>query len=152
MERPNLPPIVQRSFINAPPEQVWSSLTTAAGWDAWFTQGMAMDCRVGGEVRFRWEGFAGQAGVVEDGGPILDVVPGVRLVFQWRPAGHPTTVALEIRPRGRGTQLVVTENGHENTEAGLRAYVDCATGWGEALTLLKFHLEHGLTYGPVPPA
>jgi hypothetical protein len=24
--------------------------------------------------------------------------------------------------------------------------ISCATGWGEALTLLKFHLEHGLRY------
>jgi hypothetical protein len=30
--------------------------------------------------------------------------------------------------------------------------IGCATGWGEALTLLKFYLEHGLTYGAVPAA
>ena len=30
--------------------------------------------------------------------------------------------------------------------------MECAAGWGEALTLLKFYLEHGVTYGEVPPA
>ncbi len=27
----------------------------------------------------------------------------------------------------------------------------CASGWGEALTLLKFYLEHDVVYGSVPP-
>ena len=30
--------------------------------------------------------------------------------------------------------------------------MECATGWGEALALLKFYLEHGVVYGEVPLA
>jgi uncharacterized protein YndB with AHSA1/START domain len=152
MESHALPPIVQSSFINARPTRIWETLTTAEGWDAWFTQGTTMDCRAGGFVRFRWEGFAGRTAVVEDGGPILEVVPGALLVFQWSPTDHPTTVRIEIRPQGGGAFVVVSETGYERTERDLGAFVNCAAGWGEAITLLKFFLEHGLTYGAVPAA
>jgi hypothetical protein len=30
------------------------------------------------------------------------------------------------------------------------ATLTTAAGWGEALTLLKMYLEHGITYGPAP--
>ncbi len=33
----------------------------------------------------------------------------------------------------------------------MEALLSYACGWGEALTLLKFYLEYGITYGDVPP-
>jgi uncharacterized protein YndB with AHSA1/START domain len=143
-------PIRQSSYIAAPPAQVWGCLTTASGWDAWFTKGTTIDLKAGGSIRLRWEGFAGEPTVIEDGGPILELEEGKRLVFQWSPAGHPTTVALDLAPRGPGTQVTVTESGYGTDEPDLAAYAACATGWGEAITLLKFYLEYGHTYGPVP--
>jgi hypothetical protein len=29
---------------------------------------------------------------------------------------------------------------------GLRAMLDCSAGWGEALTLWKYYVEHGIRY------
>ncbi len=38
------------------------------------------------------------------------------------------------------------EHGYHDTQSGRAAFADCATGWGEALTLLRFYVEHGLRY------
>jgi uncharacterized protein YndB with AHSA1/START domain len=84
----------------------------------------------------------------EDGGPIIEALPNQRFVFQWQPGESPSTVAFELEPRGAGTVVYVTESGYSSW-IGL---IGCATGWGEALTLLKFYLEYGLTYGAVPAA
>ena len=61
-----------------------------------------------------------------------------------------TTVAFTLEPLGSGTKLTLNESGHTTSPKDLEALVDCAAGWGEALTLLKFYLEHGTTYGDVP--
>ena len=58
----------------------------------------------------------------------------------------PTRVELNLEASGDGTIVRVKEDGYPNSEAGLAACLDCAAGWGEAMTLLKFYLEHGLTY------
>ncbi len=49
-----LPPIGHQVYIDVPLELVFTTLTTAAGWDAWFTQGTLLDARKGGIIRFRW--------------------------------------------------------------------------------------------------
>ena len=38
------------------------------------------------------------------------------------------------------------EHGYPGTQEGMAGFVNCATGWGEALTLLEFYVEHGLRY------
>ena len=47
---------------------------------------------------------------------------------------------------GRGTVVRSKESGYPDTPEGPRALLDCATGWGEALALLKFCLEKGVPY------
>ncbi len=37
---------------------------------------------------------------------------------------------------------------YPNSPEGRGNMLDCASGWGEALTLLKFYLEHGIVYTP----
>ena len=49
-----LPPIRWTTFIAAPPAKVYRTLTTAEGWDGWFTQGATLDARVGGTFTLRW--------------------------------------------------------------------------------------------------
>jgi uncharacterized protein YndB with AHSA1/START domain len=138
------------TYVAAPLARVYEALTTAAGWDAWFTQGAEVDARPGGRILFRWVGWGPERVTASDGGPVLEAVPGERFVFQWTPGDSPTTVALDLAPLGDGTRLTVTESGHRDTEGDRRALVDCAAGWGEALTLLKVYLEHGITYGAIP--
>jgi uncharacterized protein YndB with AHSA1/START domain len=147
-----LPPIRHCTYIEAPPQRVYEMLTTAAGWDAWFTQGAEVDAQLGGRIRFRWVRWGVDHTTGEDGGRVLEAVPPRRLAFQWTPGDSPTTVAFELELRGRGTVLSVTETGHTGSQGDLQALVECAAGWGEALTLLKMYLEHGITVGQVPEA
>jgi uncharacterized protein YndB with AHSA1/START domain/ribosomal protein S18 acetylase RimI-like enzyme len=145
-----LPPIRHRTYIHAPPGAVYETLTTASGWDAWFTQGAEVDARPGGWIHFRWVDYGADRVSTEDGGPVLETIPGERLVFQWSPGETVTTVAFELEARGPGTLVTLTEQGHLASERNLAALLGCAVGWGEALTLLKMYLEHGIRYGPVP--
>jgi uncharacterized protein YndB with AHSA1/START domain len=145
-----LPPIQYETYIAAPPQRVYDTLTTASGWDAWFTQGAEVDARPGGTMLFRWENFKVERYTGESGGPVLEAKAPRRFVFQWTPGDSTTTIEFTLEPLGPGTVVRVKEWGHTTSQKDLEALVECAGGWGEALTLLKMYLEHGITYGEVP--
>jgi len=145
-----LPDIIQQTYIAVPPAAVYQTLGSAEGWDKWFTTGTSLDPRPGGEIHLRWRNFGAGRYTVEDRGNVLEAIPKRSFVFNWKPGPTRTRVAFALQPLGDGTLLTVTESGYRNTKADLRAFMGCASGWGEALTLLKFFLEHRLVYGPVP--
>ncbi|MEM9553619.1 MAG: SRPBCC domain-containing protein [Acidobacteriota bacterium] len=145
-----LPPIVHRTYIEAPPDKVYDMFATAEGWDSWFTQGTTIDPRPGGSLQLRWVHFGAGRWTTEDGGTVLIADPPRRFCFQWTPGSKPTTVDLLLTPAGSGTQVLVTESGYPRNDPDLKSLIDCAAGWGEALTLVKFFLEEGVTYGEVP--
>jgi uncharacterized protein YndB with AHSA1/START domain len=145
-----LPEIEHLVYIGVAPRQVYETLTTGEGWDGWFTDGTEVNAAPEGQIRLRWRDFGAGHWTTEDGGPVLDALPDERFVFQWSPGERPTTVSFTLEPLGPGTLVKLTESGYSASERDARAHVGCAVGWGEALTLLKFYLEHGLTYGRVP--
>jgi uncharacterized protein YndB with AHSA1/START domain len=103
-----------------------------------------------GSITLRWVNFGAGYRTTEDGGPVVDVVANRRFAFQWSPAGHPTTVRFDLEERGPGTIVSVHEDGYLATSSDFAILVGCAVGWGEALTLLKYFLEHKVNYGSVP--
>jgi len=135
-------------LIRADPERVYEAITTAKGLDAWFTAGAEVDARPGGYIMFRWKDWGPEKYTGEDGGPVLEVDPPERFVFQWHPddPAYSTTVAFTFVKSENGTIVRLREFGYHNTPNGLKAMLDCASGWGEALTLLKFLVEHGVRY------
>jgi len=135
-------------IIFASPERVYDALTTSQGWDGWFTRGTEVDARPGGFIRFRWVDWGPDRFTGEDGGPVMDALRPARFVFQWSPdsPSYATTVSIHISAVPAGSRVDLVEKGYHDTPSGKRALADCATGWGEALTLLKVYLEHGLTY------
>jgi uncharacterized protein YndB with AHSA1/START domain len=163
-----LPGIYWRTYVRAAPQRVFTTLTTANGWDGWFTDGAELDARVGGKFRLRWRGTPGHRVTLwgplheslDVGGPVVAYEPERRFAFEWATAGHPTTVTFELTPLGAGTVVAVSETGYTTDDLGATGvtgaidgrspFAMCASGWGEALTLLKFYLEQGLAYGPVP--
>lgn len=145
-----LPDIEHQTFIDAAPSSVYDTLTTGKGWDAWFTEGTTVDPKPGGTIRLRWRDFGVGRGTVEDGGAVLEAEQNRKFSFQWSPAGTPTTIIFTLEPLGSGTLVKLLETGYGSTATELEALIDCAVGWGEALTLLKFYLEYGVTYGVVP--
>jgi uncharacterized protein YndB with AHSA1/START domain len=147
-----IPPIRYNTFIDVPPERVYETLTTGSGWDAWFTQGAEVDPRPGGRILFKWVDFKVDRYTTEADCPVLEAVPPRRFVFQWTPGDSTTTIVFDLEPLGAGTVVRVEESGHTTSRKDLEALVECSAGWGEALTLLKMYLEHGVTYGEVPRA
>jgi len=140
--------IEHSTFVRAAPEQVYDALTTSKGLDSWFTQGATVDLQPGGEIRFRWVEWGPDRVTAEDGGPVLEARRLERFVFQWYPdnPSYPTTVEVDFRPTAGGTIIRLREHGFQDTSSGRKALIDCAAGWGEALTLLKFYVEHGFRY------
>lgn len=136
------------TFVRASPDRVYDAMATAEGLDGWFTDGATVDAREGGEIRFRWKEFGPDKFTGEDGGPILEAGRPERFVFQWRPdnPSYATTVEIDFEPVDGGTNIRLREYGYHNTASGLRAMLNCAAGWGEALTLWKYYVEHGIRY------
>lgn len=136
------------TLVRAAPERVYDAFTTSQGLDGWFTSGASVDPRPGGEILFNWEDFGPDGVSGEDGGPVLEAERPRRFVFQWQPDNtmYSTTVELEFEAVPDGTVVRLREYGYEDTPRGLEAMLDCSAGWGEALTLLKFYVEHGIRY------
>jgi uncharacterized protein YndB with AHSA1/START domain len=136
------------TLIHAEPERIYHALTTPEGLDAWFTQGALVDARPGGSILFRWQDWGPDHISTEDGGPVLEALSPRRFVFQWHPdgPGYATTVEVTIQPGMDGTIISLREYGYADTPSARLAMLNCAVGWGEALTLLKFYLEYGVNY------
>jgi uncharacterized protein YndB with AHSA1/START domain len=145
-----VPPIRYRSYIAASPERVYETLTTGAGWDAWFTNGTEVDARPGGRIVFRWVDWGVDHYTTEAAGPVLEAEAPRRFVFQWKPADSTTTISFDLEALGEGTVVEVREEGYTSSPCDMSAMLECASGWGEALALLKMYLEHGVLYGRVP--
>ncbi len=144
-----LPNIEHETYIAVPPTKLFETLTTGWGWDAWFTNGTIVDLkrRI---ITLRWKNFGAGRYTTEDGGPILAIEKNRMFSFQWNPSGKPTIVTFTLKGLDKGTLIKLSESGYTSDKKGVETCLGCAVGWGEALTLLKFYLEHGLTYGIVP--
>ena len=141
-------PIIHRVFIQAEAGRIYDALTTATELDRWFTTGASVDARVGGEIHWRWQNWGPDSVTTEDGGPVLEAQRPQHFVFQWHPDSpdYVTTVEFTIEPVENGSVVQLREHGYHDTLEGRQAMINCATGWGEALTLLKFYVEHNVCY------
>ena len=142
------PPIELESYISLPPSDVFKAITTAETWDKWFTTGMELDLSIGGKMLFRWKNWGPHQYEGEDIGEIVEISEPSVFKFQWHKDANipPTTVAFELKSLGGGTHLLLTETGYLDDELGRGWMLSCATGWGEAIALLKMYLEHGVAY------
>jgi len=140
--------IQHATLVNANPERVYDAFTSAEEMDRWFTSGASIVAQLGGEIHFRWIDWGPDHITSEDGGLVLEARRPERFVFNWYPDSpdYATTVAIDFEPVGQGTVVRLQEFGYRNTPSGWQAFANCAAGWGEALTLLKFYVEHGLHY------
>ena len=147
---PFLPPIEHAVYVSRPPSEVYPALATGPGWDLWFTEGSTLDPRPGGSYRFVWHGFGPGRIDLTSEGKVVEAVPNERFAFDWASGEGTTRVAFTLEARGPGTVVRVREEGYSWSDVDIRACLECAAGWGEALALLKFRLEHGVRYGDVP--
>ena len=142
-------PIVHKTIIRANRTQVFEALATADGFDRWFTRGTYLDARTGGTLVFKWKDWGADRVSASAKGRIITYQRSLRFVFEWERRIE-TRVCLEFADVLDGTVVKVTESGYPDDPSGWENCLDCAIGWGEALTLAKFYLEHGITYSTPP--
>ena len=68
-----------------------------------------------------------------------------KFAFRWG-TKMPSIVEFNLAERHGGTVVHLKEFDYPNSDQGLENILECAAGWGEALTLLKFYLELGVVY------
>ncbi len=138
---------IQKSiYIAAPLERVFDAITDARHWDKYFTTGMELDPRPGGVCTFRWKNWGPYLISLESPGKVVEIDPPRQFTFEWGRPGEVTTARLTLDPNRGGTVLSLYEDGYpaEPERAGL--IVENAAHWGELLALIKFYVEHKVTY------
>lgn len=140
-----IPSIRQKTFISKSASDIYNLLTTSEGWNSWFTDDTILEINNGkGFITLVWNNWGPQSLTLTDGGPILEAIPNKLFSFEWSPAKDLTTIVkFELEEIDNGTYVTVTDSGYN--KENLAALVDCAAGWGEALTLLKMYMEYGIT-------
>ena len=141
--------VTHTEFIKAPRERVYDAFATADGLDGWFTRGSRVDARPGGEIYFRWADWGPEKNINMDAtGRVIEAKRPERFVYEWPgdEKGTFTTVEIILEEREGGTLLRLREYGFLDTDGGRKHMVGNASGWGEALTLVKIWLEHGIHY------
>lgn len=136
------------TLVRAEPERVYDAIATADGLDGWFTTGASVDTRAGGKINLRWKDWGLDHYTGENGGPVLEAKRPERFVFQWKADSglYDTTVEINFESVNEGTVVHLIEYGYEDSPIGMQDFLNRVSGWAEALTLMKFFVEHGLRY------
>lgn len=135
-------------FIRTTPERCYDALATANGLDSWFTHGTLLDPAPGGEILFRWKDWGYEAYTGEIPGAVIAYERPGKFAFRWRAdsGGYDSVAEVTFEPVPAGTLVRMVEQGYEDSPAGLQDLVNRASGWAQALTLMRFYLEHGVRY------
>jgi uncharacterized protein YndB with AHSA1/START domain len=139
-----IPKIVQTTRIKKSANDIYEVLTTAEGWNSWFTDETEIISMDGDEkIKLVWTNWGSENLTLSDGGRIVKKVQNKAFAFEWSPAkGLTTTVSFELEEGEEGTLVTVVESGY--SENHLDTLVHCAAGWGEALTLLKAYMHYNI--------
>ncbi len=133
--------VKQSVFIRAPREKVYDAFATAEELDGWFTRGSRVDARPGGAMVLKWVDWGAEQSVnAEVPGRVIEAKRPERFVYEWGEPGSESTVEIILEKRDDGTLVRLRESGFRKIEN----LIDNAGGWGEALTLAKFWVEHGI--------
>lgn len=135
-------------LVRAAPEKVYDAMTTNEGLDGWFTQGASVEAVPGGRIQFRWRNWGVFDYTGELGGPVVEATRPERFVFRWPvdSGGYETTVEIDFTAHEDGTTLRLVEQGYEDNPTGMQDFLNRVEGWAHVLTLMKFYVEHGVTY------
>jgi uncharacterized protein YndB with AHSA1/START domain len=114
--------VVRERTLDAPPEEVWETLTDELALERWMAAEVELDLREGGEARFDFETGETRHARIET------VRPEELLEFSWWAGDEePGRVAFRLEPADGRTRLVVVE-----TRGGAAP----APAWAASLTAL----------------
>ena len=141
-------PIKKQMFIKETAEKVYETITSGDGWNQFFTHSSEIDPKPGGKFVFRWKNWGPNFYTNEAEGLVVKAERPNLFSFQWYPIGkdNPTTIEFRLTEKYGGTVIELTEDGYTDSEESRQMILQCACGWSEALTLLKFYLESGVIY------
>jgi uncharacterized protein YndB with AHSA1/START domain len=127
-----------RRRLNCSPERAYRAWSDPEELARWFPQRIEGGLAVGSRTFLVWP----DQRVWWD---VIEATPNRRFAFRraWGPdEGIVTTVTVSIDPAGYGTELTL-EDGPFSPAApgGLDAWSEALEGWGEALMLLRAHLD-----------
>jgi len=126
---------------------VWKVFVNENGWDGWFTDGMKMELKEGGKIHFRWLRKTFGEEVTDEG--IIHRLELPHLIeFSWNSYedGYRSRVRMEFFSSSYGgTWVRVVDHMIVLKEEDMKIKLECATGWGEMLTLAKVWIEYGIS-------
>ncbi len=137
--------ISHKTFIKLPIGEVYKAITSPDCWNAFFTTGLEIDLKISGKMWFRWENWGPDFYTAEVPCTVVVCDYPNKFVFEWGEKMI-STVEFSLTSEFGGTTIHLKEFGYQNSDEGIASILDCAAGWGEALTLLKFYLEHNIVY------
>ena len=135
---PTLRWVRARRQLDAPPDRVYRAWSQPEELSRWFPHRIEGGLAVGTRTWLVWP----------DQRTWWDVVaaePNTQFAFRWPwlpDDSHVTTATIRIEPRGYGS-IVALEDGPFDTADPrlLDAYAEACAGWGEALAMLRAHLD-----------
>jgi len=138
-------PIEVKVYIEAPIEKVFKHIATAQGLDAWFTTGTRLEEFPDGNMELVWLGWGPDDVTTSSKCKVVKHEAPYRFTYQWW-LDQPTTIEIVLSKVNNGTLLKLKESGYQNSDQGISRCLDCAVGWGEAITLLKIYCQHQISY------
>lgn len=132
--------VKQTTWIRAPREKVYDAFATADGLNSWFTTGARVDARPGRTMLFRFVDWGAEKVNVEFPGRVIEAQRPSRFVYEWGESGKESTVEIDLEERDGGTLVRLREHGFRD----IGSVIGNASGWGEAMTLWKVWVEHGI--------
>lgn len=132
-------------YFKAPLEKVWKTFVNPNGWDPWFTDGMKVELKNGGQIYFRWKRLT-NGEIVEDKGITILIIDKKLWEFWWYEYedGFRSQVKMVFQPDGEnGTWLRVEDRLIIKNQDELQIAYGCAYGWGQMLLLAKIYIEKG---------
>lgn len=137
------------TLVRAAPGSVFDAMATTDGLDRWFTRGgSTLEPGPGGALVFRYQNWGTENFTGEMVGEVVEHRRPEKFVFRWPvdSGGYMTTVRIDFEPHADGTLVRLVEGVYEPGDVGLQDMLNRASGWAQALTLMKFWVEHGVTY------
>ena len=96
-----------------------------------------------------WENWGPDHETYSVPGRVLVADRGRQFSFEWG-SQQVTTVDITIEPAKGGSVVRVRQHGYDASRAGRDLLASCSAGWGRAMTMLKYFLEHGIIYETLP--
>ena len=129
-----------RYFIRAPPQKVFTAISTSKGLTTWLANVARIEPHKGGKYALGWTDGPTHTGI------LLEFVPGKSIKFRWAWPGislRSTVFGLSIASKDGGSILTVVHSGIPRLAKWVELYGGSEWGWTYFAMNLKSVLETG---------